>query len=343
MRLSNTRKLLVLLIASATFAFVYSCSKEQPFNSSSSSKRIIDKEKPTNPKDTIIKPAADSTENVIVLIIDGPRYADTWEAIGTPLIPYRKALLKSGFFCTSFYNNGITSTVPGHTAICSGVYQTINNGGAEIPENPSYLQVWRKTFSTPANKAWIVSSKDKLEVLSNCKERKWNNKYRPMTNCGINGLNTGYRDDLTTYSNVKNILETDQPNLMLINFKQPDAAGHTGDSLDYLQGIFDTDNYVNLLWNFIQSNAHYKNKTALIVTNDHGRHTAGHLDGFVSHGDDCAGCRHIEFLALGPDFKKNYISTAAYQQIDIAPTIGYLLGFKMPFGNGKVMYELFEK
>jgi hypothetical protein len=343
MRIKNLYRIFLPIAIISLFAFANSCSKDEPFSNIKSSKRIEKNGKPEVPKDTLIDKKTDSTQYVIVLIIDGPRYADTWEAAGTPLIPYRKTLSKLGCLSTSFYNNGVTTTVPGHTAICTGVYQTINNGGAEIPDYPSFMQVWRKTFNQPANKAWIVASKDKLEVLSNCTNIKWKDNYRPMTDCGISGLNTGYRDDLTTLNKVQTILQTEEPGLMLINFKQPDAAGHSGDSLDYLQGIFDTDNYVNIIWNFIQNNDHYKNKTALIVTNDHGRHTAGHLDGFVSHGDDCAGCRHIEFLGLGPDFKENYISTTAYSQIDIAPTIAYLLGFKMPFGNGKVMKDLLEE
>jgi len=325
-----------LLIASA---IIYSCNKEGSYKVVDGNTRNL---KPNLPFDSLTtKPAANATENVIVLIIDGARYADTWEA-GGALIPYRKELSKFGFLNASFYNNGTTTTVPGHTAICTGVYQAINNGGAEIPSFPSFMQIWRKAFNKPAEKAWIVASKDKLEVLSNCTDVKWNNLYQPMTNCGVSGLGSGYRDDLTTLSKAQEILQLHQPNLMLINFKQPDAAGHTADSLAYIQGIFDTDNYVNLLWNFIQSHPYYKNKTALIVTNDHGRHTPGHLDGFFSHGDDCAGCRHIEFMALGPDFKKGFISTTAYEQIDIAPTIAYMLGFKMTVGNGKVMKELLK-
>ena len=41
--------------------------------------------------------------------------------------------------------------------------------------------------------------------------------------------------------------------------------------------------------------AFYKDKTTLIVSNDHGRHIDS-KGGFQNHGDDCAGCRHIEFL-----------------------------------------------
>lgn len=317
--------------------FVYACNKDQAYFETKTTKRIPKK---TTDKDSVFVHDKSKTENVIVIIVDGARYADTWEAPGTPLIPHRKDLSERGALGTSFYNYGLTLTVSGHTAIATGMYEILNNAGAETPTYPNYMQAWRKQFNQPAEKAWIIASKDKLEVIKNCKDQKWKNTYMPNTDCGISGLGSGYREDLITLGIAKEVLANYTPNLMLINFKQPDMAGHSGDSLAYLQGIIDSDNYVKQLWDFIQSNANYKDKTAFIVTNDHGRHTAGHLDGFISHGDDCAGCRHIELLAIGPDFKKNYISTTAYSQTDIAPTIAYLLGFKMPAGNGKIMKDL---
>lgn len=323
-------------------AFFNACHKENGDYNVVASKRSEKNKNPETPNDSLKEINTDSTKYVIVVVVDGARYADTWEALGNPLIPYRKEMAKSGFLCSSFYNNGTTLTISGHTAICTGVYETMTNSGAQIPAYPSIMQVWRKTFNQPASKAWIVASKDKVEVIKNCTDTKWNNSYNPMTDCGISGLGSGYRDDITTLNKAMEILANDQPTLMLVNFKQPDSGAHSTDSLTYIQGIFDTDNYVNLLWNFIQNNAHYKNKTALMITNDHGRHSPGHLDGFISHGDGCAGCRHIEFLALGPNIKKNYIATTAYQQIDIAPTIAYLLGFKMPVGTGKVMKEMLQ-
>lgn len=340
MRVKKTYLFLNLLTFLSCLGILFSCQKPEPPFDAQSSKRVVKEKKIILPKDTLIKDIKDSTENVIVLVIDGARYCDTWEAAGTLLIPYRTALRNEGFFCTNFKNNGLTLTVSGHTAIVTGKYETLTNTGTQTPSYPSFMQVWRKTFNQPSEKAWIVASKDKLEVIKNCTNGEWNGVGNPKTNCGISGLGSGYRDDLTTLNKAKAILTEYEPNLMLINFKQPDFAGHSADSLAYVQGIFDTDNYVNLIWNFIQTSEHYKNKTALIVTNDHGRHTPGHLDGYISHGDDCEGCRHIEFLALGPDFKKNFISQTSYEQVDIATTVAYLLGFKMPYGDGKIMKEL---
>ncbi|HLC82908.1 MAG TPA: alkaline phosphatase family protein [Bacteroidia bacterium] len=283
------------------------------------------------------------TQNVIIVIVDGPRLSETWNLSTRQFIPHRASMLSKGVYCSQFYNNGTTSTNPGHTAICTGVYENLNNGGAEYPTYPSIFQYWLKTFERPKNEAWVIATKDKLEVLSDCKDVNWKGLYRPSTDCGNLGLGTGYREDVTTFISATTKLTTNHVRLALINFKQPDAAGHANDSTAYLQGILDTDNYIYQLWQQLQSDDFYKDRTTLIVTNDHGRHTPGYLDGFISHGDGCDGCRHIEFFAMGPDFKENYTTTTPYEQIDISLTIGELMGFAVPTSNGKVMRDIFRK
>jgi predicted AlkP superfamily pyrophosphatase or phosphodiesterase len=282
------------------------------------------------------------TKNVIIVVIDGPRYSETWGLPSRVLIPNRAELLKEGVLCTKFYNNGHTFTNAGHAALTTGVYQYISNDGAEYPKHHSVFQSWLKQTKKNADQAWIITSKDKLAVLSDCIEPEWKGKFRPMTDCGNNGLGTGYRNDSITFYKAITILQIHHPGLTLINFKEPDASGHSKDSAGYVRGIIDTDHYIRQLWDFIQSDSLYKNKTTLIITNDHGRHTAGHLDGYVSHTDNCDGCRHIEFLALGPDLKKNYTFDKPYDQIDIANTIAELMGFKMPESKGKVIADIFK-
>lgn len=310
---------LTFFLSSLTLFFVYcGCSKDLPA--------------------TLYK-----TQNVIIVVVDGPRLTETWNDPTRQFIPHRASMLSEGVYCSKFYNNGTTSTNPGHTAICTGVYENINNGGAEYPTNPSIFQYWLKTFNRPKTEAWVIATKDKLEVLSDCKDVNWKGTYRPSTDCGNIGLGTGYREDITTFISATTKLTSNHLRLALINFKQPDAAGHANDSSAYLQGILDTDNYIYQLWQQLQNDDFYKDRTTLIVTNDHGRHTAGYLDGFISHGDGCDGCRHIEFFAIGPDFKKGYISTTSYEQTDISLTIGELMGFSIPTSNGKVMKDIFRK
>lgn len=282
------------------------------------------------------------SRNVILIVADGPRYSETWGYPGQTFIPKRAAMLNEGVMCSSFYNMGVTSTTPGHTAMCTGVYQNINNGGAEYPAKPSIFQYWLKANNGSSINAWVVATKDKLAVLSDCTDPAWQGMYRPSTDCGNSGLGTGYREDSTTFKNVKTILSSYHPRLMIVNFKEPDASAHGGDSTAYIQGIQDTDNYIYQIWQHLQADGFYKDQTTLMVSNDHGRHTAGYLDGFQSHGDSCDGCRHIEFFAIGPDLKKGYTCTKMHELVDIPSTIAELMGFQMKDGTGKIISDIFR-
>lgn len=284
------------------------------------------------------------TENVIIIVIDGPRYTETWGEPSHSFIPNQSDLRHKGVCFDNFWNDGQTSTVPGHTAICTGVYQNINNGGADLPQNPSIFQAWRKEHSKDSSKAWVITSKDKLEVLANTNNLFWNNKYMPSTNCGVNGLGvgSGYRDDSTTMQRVFEIFNEHHPNLTLINFREPDYSAHQSNWLNYLAGISKTDEYVKQIWDYIENDPIYKGKTTLFVTNDHGRHLNGVSTGWNSHGDICPGCKKISLFALGPDFPKNITVSTHYNQTDLAQTISEMLHFTLKNGEGNVITELIK-
>ena len=283
------------------------------------------------------------TENVIVIVMDGPRYTETWGDSTHKHIPHMaNDMAMYGVIYTGFRNNGPTYTCAGHTGLTTGIYQRIDNGGREYPKNPSMFQYWLKATGKRRKAAYVISSKDKLAILTNCKNRKWKDQYRPYSNCGENGLQSGYRTDLTTYENSIEILKKDKPNLLLINFKEPDTWGHAGNWERFLLGIEKTDEYIYKIFQFIQSNEQYKNKTTIFVTNDHGRHLDGRKDGFVSHGDRCEGCRKLNMFAYGPDFKSNVITNVTREIIDVPVTIGELMGFKIRKSKGQIMTELFK-
>lgn len=283
------------------------------------------------------------TENIIVVVVDGPRYSETWGDSTHQYIPrFYNDLSKSGAVNTQFYNNGPTYTLSGHTSIITGHYQEIDNTGKEVPEYPSIFQYWNKNQPDNQNESWIIASKDKLEVLDNCKQSSYKDQYRPNTECGVDGLGSGYREDKITFDTLLGVMKESKPRMILVNFREPDFSAHKGNWEDYTNGIRDTDEYVYRIWSYIQNNSFYKGRTTMFVTNDHGRHLDNVSNGFVSHGDDCLGCRHINFYAYGPDFKKNIIVDKSRELIDISATISELMGFEMEFGQGNVMYELFK-
>lgn len=282
------------------------------------------------------------TEHVVVLVIDGPRYTETFGDTSCQYIPKMgKEMIHEGVLFTNFRANGPTYTNSGHTAITTGVYQSISNAGKTLPKNPSFFQYYLKEKNADKSKAWIISSKGKLEILANTSKKRWWNIYMPMTYCGVKGHSAEYVGDIQTFNKVKEVFKKDAPVLTLINFLEVDANAHQNDWENYLRTLKNCDDYANELWKIIQADSVMGGKTALLITNDHGRHLDGVKDGFISHGDKCEGCRHISLLALGPDFKKGASVCEPGELIDISATIAEILGFKMPTSKGKVLKELF--
>ena len=164
--------------------------------------------------------------------------------------------------------------------------------GAGLPRNPSLFQYYIKERHTLTTDAQIIASKGKLNVLSNTKDHAWKNKYRPYSYCGPNGNGLSYGPDRETMVKVKETLSSaTPPHLMMVNLLGVDVNGHGNDWKKYLDNIKYTDAYALEIWNAIQANPMLKDKTTLFITNDHGRHTEGHKNGFVNHGDGCDGCR----------------------------------------------------
>jgi hypothetical protein len=285
------------------------------------------------------------TKHVVIVVVDGARYQETWGNAELTYIPNRAAMAMEGCVCTNFHNPTFTFTNGGHAAMTTGVDEFINNSGYQYPTYPSIFQYWRRVNNAPQTKCWVVSSKDKLFVMANCDnaaDSSWDNQFVASYDCGNSGPFSGYRHDSVTFNRVISVLGNHHPDLILVNFKEPDASAHANNWNGYLTGIIQTDIYVKQIWDYLQSDPYYAGTTTMFVTNDHGRHNDGHLDGFKSHGDNCEGCKHIELLAMGPDFKENYVCTKPYVLCDIAKTTSQLMLFPMPTGTGQMMTDLLK-
>ena len=283
------------------------------------------------------------TKNVVVVVIDGPRYSESWGQTGRPNVRYMDSVLApNGCTHSYFYNLGGTWTTHGHTALTTGTYQSINNTGGEYPQNPGIFQHYLKKHPDEAHLVWLITSKDKLQVLSDCKDLKWKNKYIASTDCGINGLGSGYRHDSITFKRVMYALEVRKPKVLFVNFREPDFSGHNGDWNAYIRGIQQTDSMVHEIWKYLESDPTYQGKTTIFVTNDHGRHLDGVSNGYVSHGCNCEGCRRIHLWSFGPDFKQGVFLNQQAELIDVNATIGELLQLHSLKSKGRVLSELFQ-
>lgn len=285
------------------------------------------------------------TRNVVIMIMDGARYTETW---GDPMHQYIPLIAKHiapvSVVCDQFFNEGPTYTNAGHTAITTAFYEEINNSGFEFPSQPSVFQYYNCSMNVKGPLSYVITSKDKLSILANTRHNEYKDKFLPAFNCGTDGSGngSGYRNDSLTCLEALDILRNEHPRLVLINFLEPDAAGHSGNWEAYLDGIRSTDAYIHQIWEFLQTDKFYKDSTTVFITNDHGRHTDGVLDGFVNHGCPCEGCRHLFMFAAGPDFKRGVTVRTHYELIDVAPTTARLMNFWFPADLGKPMLDLFD-
>ena len=133
--------------------------------------------------------------------------------------------------------------------------------------------------------------------------------------------------DVFTHYAALEYLQTKKPKVLYISYGETDEWAHSGHYKDYLDAANMVDKWINDLWNFIQSNPFYKNKTALFITVDHGR---GLNEEWTSHNNKIKDAYQIWFAVMGPGIKARGEVKASQQlfQKQFAQTIAGLLGLK---------------
>ncbi len=279
------------------------------------------------------------TENVFIVNIDGLRYTEGFGAGRTNMPFVWDSLRPRGAIYTELYNTGITVTNAGHSTITAGVRQLLQNNADTLlspvrPREPSVAEYYRRYKGAPATAAVFVSGNP-----------AW--RYPVSTYPGFGDtwaptIRQTKEDDLETWDSVQAVISRYHPKLCYVLFGEVDLAGHTGDTAYYIGAIRQADSLTWQLWTRLQADTIYRNRTTLILTTDHGRHDDAH-GGWKNHGCSCRGCRHLIFLAVGPEIIADTMITVIHDQIDIAPTIGCLLGFPTPLAQGSAMTEMFMK
>ena len=278
-------------------------------------------------------------KNVIILIIDGLRNDESFDDPTHQYIPHIwNDLAPQGTINTNFWNTGWTITTPGHTQIVTGVRAFLNNeyytSGQTRSKYPNIFEYYRKSGGFLEDNVWVLTGKGVITKSINT------SLHPDYADFGASRESLA-RSDANVWSAVQQKMDIYHPSLMLITLGDVDKYGHKGDYLSYVYTIRIADQIAYDLWQKIQSDPYYKDNTDLIITTDHGRDSDGYGRGFISHGRRNHGNRHLLFLALGLDFKQNQVVDIRRDQIDLAPTVGAILGFQTPYADGEVMTELF--
>jgi Type I phosphodiesterase / nucleotide pyrophosphatase len=137
----------------------------------------------------------------------------------------------------------------------------------------------------------------------------------------------GSRYDAFTFQYAHEYLKRRRPRVMFISLDETDEHGHGGRYDQYLRSANKADAMIRQLWEWLQTDAQYANKTTLIITTDHGR-GKGAKRAWKNHGRLSAGSSQMWFAVIGPDTPAlgEMKQPGQYFQKQIAKTIADFLG-----------------
>ena len=234
---------------------------------------------------------------------------------------------------------------PGYSEIMTGFADTTINSN-DFPPNPN-VTVLEFLNQQPALKgkvaafgAWeafdriLNEKRSGIPVMSafdaaggknpNANERLINamnkDSYRPF--------GEGECLDVFTHYAALEYLKTKKPKVLYIAYGETDEWAHAGQYRSYLDAARQVDAWIKQLWDILQSDPQYKNKTALFITTDHGRGDIIKKE-WRDHGKDVADAYQIWFAVMGPGIPaigENKNNVQLYQD-QFAQTIANLLGY----------------
>ena len=116
------------------------------------------------------------------------------------------------------------------------------------------------------------------------------------------------------------------PRVLFVGYGETDEWAHMGRYDMVLKSGHQFDQFVQELWNRMQSMPQYHDSTTFIITTDHGRGNG--LTAWTDHGADVAGAEAIWIAVMGPDTPAHgeRMHIARVTQSQIAATIADLLG-----------------
>jgi len=276
---------------------------------------------PTAPGDTVHR-------NVFIVVIDGIRFSEAFPLKGANLPHIWNDLRPRGTIFNNFRNEGRTVTCPGHASFLTGAYEDLANDGSMRPTHPTLFEFFRSETGLPGSACYDIAGKKKLHMLAYSTDPKYGKEF------GAVWESPEHTTDTATWKLLSSVMDRDHPRLVIVNFPSVDYNGHDSDWTGYLGAIRTADSLVYLLWNKIQSDEFYRDRTTMFVSSDHGRHE-DKSGGFENHGCPCEGCRHIIGLGIGPGFRPGVVVEDPFRQTDVQAAAAELLSITIPDRGAK--------
>ena len=134
--------------------------------------------------------------------------------------------------------------------------------------------------------------------------------------------------DVFTHYEAMEDLKTKKPKVLYIAYGETDEWAHHREYRSYLDAVHQVDAWIKEIWEFVQSDPQYKNKTTLFITTDHGRGTTA-SGKWTSHGASVDDAEQIWFAVMGPNTpaKGEMKTVTQLYQKQFAQTIAKMMGY----------------
>jgi len=289
--------------------------------------------------------SAADVDHVFIFCIDGVRASEGFDAPdGGHLAPLLAELAPEGSLLTRVENRALTTTLPAHQVYVTGTYADYDtmppDGEREhlTPRAPTLFESYRLQTGADADSCWVVSNTPHLHDTHRSLTPGYGEPYEAQRRVSLDGT----ASDPWVWEQIDEVMAEHTVSLMLVNLHETDRKAHSGEWGAYTGAMgFAAEGLVEF-WDRLQADPDYADRTALLVVTDHGRHLDGVAEGWIEHGDECAGCRKTFLLAVGPGIRSDWIGDDAVSLVDVAPTVARLMGIDLPHARGRVLTDILE-
>lgn len=233
---------------------------------------------------------------------------------------------------------------PGYSEIFTGFVDTAINSNEHPPNSNTTILDFLQQQPNLKNKVAAFGAWEAFNNILNDKRATFpviagfekSGKINPSTNQLLIDqiLTNSYKPfdyaeclDVFTHYAAFNYLKEKKPSVLYISYGETDEWAHAGKYKSYLNAANQVDKWIEEIWNYIQQDPYYKNKTALLITTDHGR--GDYIKNqWTSHGKKIVGSDEIWFAILGPGIpaKGEIKANQQFFQEQFAQTMAKLLG-----------------
>ena len=147
---------------------------------------------------------------------------------------------------------------------------------------------------------------------------------------GITGPGSG---DAKAVRVARNILRTFRPRLIGVVLGNADVAHGSFNS--YSEVIRRNDAELGLLWDAVRQDPALRDDTTMFVLPEFGRDSNLNQRNGLDHGDGSEDLGRVACIAAGPGIVKGRVHERMVESIDVAPTLGALMGLRTEEAKGK--------